>query len=230
MSGLDGVIGALETLAMKLDENRRETVDAGDFRDLLRLVMQQQHTIAELHHRAENTFRWGVVEEVDAEKGYGITFGMDADGKPLPSDWIPHPEQGGAFKSWRPSSKGQIVGVLCPNGDQRQAIMFPKGGFSDDNPPPSDKLDENVETYGKVRTTWKEESTEKKVGEHVSVTTTTERHAAKTEKAGHATEADRVVAEAGNTKLATLQDRNVSDATRTVVRQKLLVASGGMTA
>ncbi|MDO9428441.1 MAG: hypothetical protein Q7T93_16615 [Methylobacterium sp.] len=135
-----------------------------DFDDLLRAHLKLQHTVEELRHQAANMMRVGTVKEVDGKKGYQVNFGNGDDGKPIPSAWFPHPEQGGAFKTWRPLTKDQIVYVVAPGGDQRQAFVIPRGGFSDQNPQPSEKLDENVDTYGKVRRETRAEDTVDKVG------------------------------------------------------------------
>ena len=118
-----------------------------DFDDLLQEFVKLRHELAEVRHNQANMLRVGTVEQVDGQKGYQVNFGED-DGKAIPSPWFPHPEQGGAYKTWRPMAKGQIVHVFCPNGDPRQGFILPKGGFSDENRQPSDKLDENVETFG----------------------------------------------------------------------------------
>jgi phage baseplate assembly protein gpV len=135
-----------------------------DFDDLLRVVVRMSHQLEEIKHTATNMLREGVVEKVDGKKGYQVNFGKDEDGKPIPSAWFPHHEQGGAFKTWRPSSKGQIVYVVAPGGDQRRAFVVPRGGFSDDNPQPSDKLEENVDTFGQYRREIREKDTVDKVG------------------------------------------------------------------
>jgi len=135
-----------------------------DFDDLLRAHIRLRHTVEELRHQASNMLRVGTIKETDGQKGYQVEFGKDDDGMPLPSAWFPHPEQGGAFKTWRPLTKEQIVYVVAPGGDQRQAFIIPRGGFSDQNPQPSEKLDENVDTYGKVRRETRAEDTVDKVG------------------------------------------------------------------
>ncbi len=135
-----------------------------DFDDLLRVVVRMSHQLEEMKHTATNMLREGVVEKVDGKRGYQVSFGKDEDGKPIPSAWFPHHEQGGAFKTWRPSSKGQIVYVVAPGGDQRRAFVVPRGGFSDDNPQPSDKLEENVDTFGQYRREIREKDTVDKVG------------------------------------------------------------------
>lgn len=96
--------------------------------------------------------RVGPVEVVDAQKGFRVKWGEGTDGKPFLSPWLPHPESGGETSTWAPLSKGQIVGVINPNGDPRQGMLL-RGGFSDQNPPPSESLDENVLRFGGVTIT-----------------------------------------------------------------------------
>ncbi|NMG39810.1 baseplate assembly protein [Chelativorans sp. ZYF759] len=95
-----------------------------------------------------NSLKVGPVEEVDAQKGYRLKLGEGPDG-PYLSPWYPHPESGGATKSWAPLSKGQIVGVINPTGDPRQGILL-RAGFSGQDGAPSSDLAENVLQFGGV--------------------------------------------------------------------------------
>ena len=99
-----------------------------------------------------NALKVGPVEEVDAQKGYRLKLGEGPDGTPFLSPWYPHPESGGATGTWAPLSKGQIVGVINPGGDPRQGVLI-RGGFSDANPPISQRLDENKVSFGGVTIT-----------------------------------------------------------------------------
>ncbi|KAB2859320.1 MAG: hypothetical protein F9K43_23985, partial [Bauldia sp.] len=96
--------------------------------------------------------RVGPVEEVDARKGFRVKWGEDGDGRPFLSPWYPHPESGGATSTWMPLSKGQVVGIINPDGDPRQGVLM-RGGFSGQNPPPSESLAENVYRFGGVTVT-----------------------------------------------------------------------------
>lgn len=86
--------------------------------------------------------RIGPVEEIDAAKGYRIKLADGEDG-PFLSPWLPHPESGGQSSSWMPLSKGQVVGILSPNGDMRQGVLL-RSGFTDEHQPPSADLLANV--------------------------------------------------------------------------------------
>lgn len=99
-----------------------------------------------------SALRVGAVEQVDAQKGFRISWGKDGDGNAFLSPWYPHPESGGATSTWAPLSKGQVVGVINPDGDPRQGILL-RGGFSDQNPPPSQSLGENRFSFGGVTIT-----------------------------------------------------------------------------
>lgn len=96
--------------------------------------------------------RVGPVEVVDPERGFRIKLGDGADGEPYLSPFYPHPESGGATSTWAPLSKGQIVGIINPGGDPRRGVLL-RGGFSDQNPPPSQSLDENKFRFGGVTLT-----------------------------------------------------------------------------
>lgn len=118
-----------------------------DLADLIRWVQDLEHKLEEERHIRANMLRVGTIAKADGKKGYQVTF-AEENGKPVPSVWFPHPEQGGTHKTWHPMPEGQIVFAICPGGDQRQGFLVPKGGFSDQNKQPSEKLDEEVETYG----------------------------------------------------------------------------------
>lgn len=93
-----------------------------------------------------NSLKSGPVEQIDAKKGYRLKLG-DGDDGPYLSPWYPHPETG---KSSVPLEKGQIVGVLNPNGDPRQGLLI-RGGYSDDLASPNDNMDANVFEAAGVR-------------------------------------------------------------------------------
>lgn len=90
-----------------------------------------------------NSLRVGPVEQIDAQKGYRINEGVGSDGQPKLSPWYPHPESGGQTSSSFPLSKGQIVGILHPNGNPRQGVLI-RGGYSGENGPPSEDMQANV--------------------------------------------------------------------------------------
>jgi len=89
----------------------------------------------------------GPVEQVDAERGYRLRLGENANGKPFLSPWYPHPESG---KTSVPLKPGQIVGVINPGGDPRQGIII-RGGYSDANPSPNDDMEADVFADAGVR-------------------------------------------------------------------------------
>jgi len=89
----------------------------------------------------------GRVSHVDGKKGYRLELGKQADGSPYLSPWYPHPESGGQTSTWMPLSVGQVVGVINPSGDPRQGVLL-RGGFSGENPQPSENLAENKVVFG----------------------------------------------------------------------------------
>lgn len=105
-----------------------------------------------------SSLRVGTVAAVDAERGYRVSWGAGTGGEEFLSPWYPHPESGGATSTWFPLSKGQIVGVINPNGDPRQGILL-RGGFSGQNQPPSQDLDVNLLEFGGVKIEIKEGGT-----------------------------------------------------------------------
>lgn len=107
----------------------------------------------------------GPVEVIDAQKGYRLKLGENADGSPYLSPWMPHPETG---KSSVPLKKGQIVGVINPGGDPRQGILV-RGGYSDENASPNDDMSANVFADAGVRLSIKDGVLHVEAGTHVIV-------------------------------------------------------------
>lgn len=101
------------------------------------------HEVADLKHRVANMVQVGPVAHVDAQQGYRVVLGEDRDGNPRLSPWLPHPDSGGANKSWHPLSPDQIVAVIAPGGDLRQGFIV-RAGFGGKDPPPSQDAGEVV--------------------------------------------------------------------------------------
>lgn len=107
--------------------------------------------VAHLEHRFANTARHGTVEEVDTEKQrLRLRLGEDDQGKPFIGPWIPYAQMAGALKVHAPPSVGQQYTLFAPTGDWQQAVAVPFT-WSDQNPSPSQKQDENVITYGNAK-------------------------------------------------------------------------------
>lgn len=98
-----------------------------------------------------NSLKVGPIEQIDAVKGYRAKWG-EKNGKPYLSPWIPHPESG---KTSVPLERGDIVGVINPSGDPRQAVMF-RAGYSGLRPSPNDDMEANVFDAAGVRITVKD--------------------------------------------------------------------------
>lgn len=110
---------------------------------LIQELVSQRVDLEMLRTAFGNSLKVGPVEVIDAEKGYRLKLGEDDEGEPYLSPWYPHPESGGQTRSWMPLSKGQVVGVLNPIGDQTQGLLL-RGGFNGENGPPSEDLAANV--------------------------------------------------------------------------------------
>jgi hypothetical protein len=115
-------------------------------------IIAQRADIEQLKTLFGRSLKVGPVEVVDAERGFRIKLGEGQGGKPYLSPFYPHPESGGATSTWAPLSKGQIVGIINPGGDARRGVLL-RGGFSDENPPPSQSLEENVYSFNGVTIT-----------------------------------------------------------------------------
>ncbi len=119
---------------------------SAEFEDLLRRIVETER-------RVRNMVRYGVVDEVDAQKGV-FKFKDDAgrDDQTLATDWVPWAEHGGQTKTWTPPAKGQRMVLFSPSGNVADAIGFP-AQFSNANPQPSQNGAENVETIGNTTIT-----------------------------------------------------------------------------
>lgn len=129
-------------------------------REIAELVVR----VVALEQRLAGMMRHGTVLEVDPAKGLArLDLGVDDDGKPLQSPWVPYAQVAGAMKFHSPPSKGQQMTLMSPNGDWMQGIAVPMH-WSNQNKSPSDKGDEHVMTYGGVTITIKGDSYTIKVG------------------------------------------------------------------
>lgn len=137
---------------------------------LLRAVTELQQRIGDIDRRMDSTMRHGKVTDVDTKKQLARIEIGENDGKPLKSAWIPYGQVAGAYKSHSPPSKGQQMTLLAPNGEVRQGILMPMT-WSDDNKSPSDKEDEYVDTFGKLKIVKKGDSYDLEVdGAKISMT------------------------------------------------------------
>jgi phage baseplate assembly protein V len=144
----------------------------------MRELVELASRVADLERRFSGLVRHGTVEEVDPEKQIvRLKFGEDKNGNPFMSPWVPYAQIAGALKVHTPPTKGQQMSTLSPSGDWMQAVALPMH-WSDQNPSPSDKGDENVLTYGNVRATIKDNLTKvvvgactiEETGQHLKVT------------------------------------------------------------
>jgi len=132
-----------------------------------RLLMR----VAELERKADTTFRHGKVTDVDTKKQLARIEIGERDGKPLKSAWVPYAQLAGEFKAHRPPTVGQQMTMMAPNGEIRQAVLLPFT-WSNQNPSPSEKPDEHVTTYGKLKIVEKKDSFTVSLDDKVSLVLT----------------------------------------------------------
>lgn len=122
-----------------------------DFSEILEGIFDVQARllmrVSEIERRNDNTVRHGKVTDVDAEKQLARIEIGERDGKPVKSAWLSYAQLAGDYKSHTPPTKGQQMTLFAPNGEIRQGVLLPFT-WSNDNPSPSDKADEHVDTYG----------------------------------------------------------------------------------
>ena len=97
-----------------------------------------------------NMFRPGKVTDVDTKKHRARIEVASRDGKITKSAWVPYGQIAGDYKQHRPPTKGQQMMMMSPDGEFRQAMLMPLT-WSDDVQSPSEKEDEHVTTYGKLK-------------------------------------------------------------------------------
>ncbi|MGV1352835.1 phage baseplate assembly protein V [Klebsiella pneumoniae] len=135
---------------MTVDDALKAVMDAH-----AQLVMR----VAELERRNDNTVRHGKVTDVDTKKWRARIEIGERDGQPVKSAWVPYGQLAGEYKSHRPPTVGQQMTLFAPNGEIRQGVLLPFTWW-EDNKAPSDKPDEHVTTYGKLKVVEKAESYE----------------------------------------------------------------------
>lgn len=117
---------------------------------LIAAVSQLAARVAECERRMDSSVRHGKVTDVDTKKQLARIEIGERDGTPLKSAWVPYAQIAGDYKSHRPPTKGQQMTLFAPNGEIRQAMLLPFT-WSDQNKSPSDKEDEHVTTFGKLK-------------------------------------------------------------------------------
>ncbi len=112
---------------------------------------------ADLEARIERLFRKGKVTDVDPKGGlYRQEIGLDDDGNPVLSPWLPYSQVAGGRKVHSPPSVGEQYLLVNPDGsaDFTQGLGVPHG-WSDANPSPSAAGDADVATRGSTKDTTK---------------------------------------------------------------------------
>lgn len=129
-----------------------------DVAALFRALIELRQEVAELKRQAARN-QFGTVCDRDPVKGFRVQVGVDDDGQPKKTAWLPHPDQGGEGRSWAPLSIGQTVMVMTPHGDPRKAAVI-RCGFNGEFEPPSQSLDEHSYEFGKAKIILRKEEAE----------------------------------------------------------------------
>jgi phage baseplate assembly protein V len=176
----------------------------------------------DLERRMTNMFREATVKKVDPETGMAE---VDADG--LPSDMVPWITRAGKQKEWDPPTEGERVVLFNPTGEPGLGMIM-HGGFSNKFPPNHNKLGEHKRSVGddvNTTTTDKDKITKTK---KVTVSQNEDNHRLQVGKVDIIADLEKNIIKAGSTLFGTLPDKNVSQAPKTIIKQKLMVASGGL--
>lgn len=117
--------------------------------DVVDYIVGVIRRVARLERRIDNSVRFGPVHpgSVDTKnKTVRLRIG-GTDEKPMLSPPIPYSQHAGKLKLHIPPSDHQQMAMISQGGDLSQALAVPFG-WSNANPSPSDKDDENILTYG----------------------------------------------------------------------------------
>jgi phage baseplate assembly protein V len=177
----------------------------------------------ELERKVTNMFREATVTKVHEDDAMAE---LDADG--LPTDKLPWLARAGKQREWDPLTEGERVVLISLGGEPGTGLILP-GGFSNKFPPNHNKLGEHKRSVGdKVSTTTTDKDKVSET-EKVRVSQNADSHDMKVgDKVSVVADLEKNVIKVGETLLASLGDKNISQALKTVVKQKLLVASGGL--
>jgi phage baseplate assembly protein gpV len=151
-------------------------------RDLHGMVRRLVGWRATLEDRMDKQVRHGKVTDVDTKKQLARLEIGNKDGTSLKSPWVPYAQvagpdgQGsgnGEFKFHNPPAVGQQMSLFSPNGEFRQSLILPFTWY-DKAVSPSQKNDEHVITYGKLKKTYKKTEYTVGMGDAVSLDLTTD--------------------------------------------------------
>ena len=121
-------------------------LSSSDVHAFIETIRRLERRVVELEGRIENIVREGKVREVDYEKGR-VKVDIDADDK-QPTRWMPWQQRAGGedgVNDWNPPQEGERVTILSPGGRPERGMAM-QGGWTDDNPAPSQKGGERVIT------------------------------------------------------------------------------------
>jgi len=124
-------------------------------RHVIERVAELQAGHADLEARIERLFRKGKVTDVDATKHlYRQEIGLDDDGQPVKSPWLPYSQRAGARKEHSPPSVGEQYLLINPDGgpDFTMGLGLPHGWYNE-NPSPSTDPASDVTVRGNVTET-----------------------------------------------------------------------------
>ncbi len=142
MSDLAALFETLDVMALRMGQ-------------LVEALEEARADHADLKTRVSRMFVKGKVTDVDPQKHlYRQEVGVDDQGNPVKSPWLPYSQRAGARKDHSPPSIGEQYMAMSPDGDIEQALGVPLG-WSNDNPSPSTEGDADVSVRGSSKDTVK---------------------------------------------------------------------------
>lgn len=105
-----------------------------------------EYNLVEISRRLENLIRVGVIAETDYNAArVRVTYGIDEDGTPTNTDWLPWLTQRASNDvDWCAPEINEQVLLICPSGDLAQGFVLP-AIYQNNHPAPL-----NVETKRRV--------------------------------------------------------------------------------
>lgn len=133
--------------------------------EINRVLRQLLERMVEGERRSAAQEMRGKVTDVDTAKARArIQLGMNDDGEPVKSPWLPYKQIAGALKIHQPPTVGETMTLRSASGDVEQGVLE-AFHWSDDNPANSTDAQSNVMTFGDCKVTIGTSSIDVEVGD-----------------------------------------------------------------
>ncbi len=121
-----------------------------------REVARLRERLALLENRLERMHRYGTITDVDVSDATKprarLQIGLDDQGQPVKSPWLPYATIAGGRNMHHPPSQGQQFLKISPGGEHEAGLLIPLG-HSNKVPSPSTDPATDVDQRGATKTT-----------------------------------------------------------------------------